>query len=101
MEMQFSLQGKTGMCRLAEDLDMQSAEDFVHDNKAFLAQNLGMKELVFELSAVEFMDSTGVGALMQVIRVAREQGVVCRLAGYSPEIQDALELIGVFGVLEE
>ncbi|MGA5820306.1 STAS domain-containing protein [Kitasatospora sp. NPDC094028] len=55
--------------------------------------------LVVDLTAVGFVDSTGLNALLGAARRVREAHGALRLAGAVPRVRDVVELSGVTAVL--
>ncbi|MFF3072254.1 STAS domain-containing protein [Kitasatospora sp. NPDC057904] len=59
----------------------------------------GAPRLVMDLTAVGFVDSTGLNALLGAARRVRERHGALRLAGAVPQVRDVVELSGVEAVL--
>ncbi|MBC7335598.1 MAG: STAS domain-containing protein, partial [Clostridia bacterium] len=53
-----------------------------------------------DLKLLEFLDSSGAGAIVRAAARLFSRGQVLRLASVPPEIKESLDLIGVFTVLE-
>jgi anti-sigma B factor antagonist len=49
-------------------------------------------QIVFDMSRVEFIDSSAIGALVGFLRKARADGGDVKLAGLSPDIETIFEL---------
>jgi len=56
--------------------------------------------IVVDLSALSFIDSTGLGALIFGFQRAREAGIGFRLARPSPNVRQILTLSGLLEVVE-
>lgn len=54
----------------------------------------GQKRLVLDLAATEFIDSSGLGALVACLREARQDGGDLRVASIGPQVEMVLELTG-------
>jgi anti-sigma B factor antagonist len=85
---------------LAEDIDISNAVQL----QAGLIEHLNEfgPELVLDLSEVRFIDSTGLGVLVSVLKRAREQGGHVTLLNPNREIDRLLQITGldrVFRVL--
>ena len=52
----------------------------------------GVQQIVIDLRIVDFVDSSGVGALLALCRRA-PQGTLVRLVGVKPEVRTVLELL--------
>jgi len=55
----------------------------------------GGRKFVFDVSALDYLDSSGVGALISCLTVIKKAGGELRLAGASPRIQRILGMTGV------
>jgi anti-sigma B factor antagonist len=79
------------------DLDLFTAADL----KDYLGGRIaaGQHNLVVDLDAVEFLDSTGIGALISVLRDARGCGGSVRLVCTNGRIVWLLGMTGVAGAL--
>ncbi|MFJ8622213.1 STAS domain-containing protein [Kitasatospora sp. NPDC093550] len=59
----------------------------------------GAARMVVDLTAVAFVDSTGLNVLLGAARRARRDRGALRLAGAVPRVRDVVELSGVAAVL--
>jgi anti-anti-sigma factor len=59
-----------------------------------------VKELVIDFSNLEFIDSTGIGMIMEAIYLSQEKQFVIKLTGIHEPIYSILETVGLFKVLE-
>ena len=83
--------------KVAGALDLAAAPQLIQEVKE-------SQVLRLDLSEVEFMDSTGLGALITVRNGAREKGEELQLLAISRAVERVLELSGltdVFGVADE
>jgi len=60
----------------------------------------GEPRLIVDLSEVDFVDSTGLGVLIGVLKRVRTQGGQLRLAGAQPSVHRVVELVGLDRVFE-
>lgn len=64
-------------------------------------------DVVLQLDQVEFVDSSGLGAMMQLVQAARAKGGDLKLSGVPAKVQKVLQLTGllsqfeVYGSIEE
>jgi anti-sigma B factor antagonist len=84
--------------RLAGDLDMAAAFRLEPELDRLLAAP-GVAALVLDLDGVEFVDSSGLGALLAVRDRATQIGADFRIARASASVQRILELTGTRSVL--
>jgi anti-anti-sigma factor len=91
------------VCHLTGNLEHLTVVDF----RESVAHLCDAKKLIFELSAVPFVDSAGLGALIGAVRRTRELGGEAVVCAARPSVQRVLEMVGlhrvvhVFGSLRE
>lgn len=59
----------------------------------------GARRVVLDLGEIEFMDSSGLGALIGCLKIARQAGGDLRIARAGPRVQMVLELTSMYRVL--
>jgi anti-sigma B factor antagonist len=59
----------------------------------------GKKRVVVDLSATEFMDSSGLGAIIAGLKTARQAGGDLRIASVTPQVAMVLQLTNLDRVL--
>jgi anti-anti-sigma factor len=79
-------------------LDAAAARDFKSGVEA--SWRTGITQVVLDLSAVEFVDSSGVGALLNVYRRLPQGTGSARLRGVRPGVQAVLELLRLHRLFE-
>ncbi len=94
-------EGQLGVA-LRGEIDFTNATDV---REAVLAELAGdpPSAVVVDLSAVTFLDSSGIGVLVTAMRAAGELGTAYRVAGVPPKIFDQLRTVGlveVFGLVD-
>lgn len=78
-------------------LDMTAAPEF---RTELLAQaGNGNKRIVVDLSDVEVIDSSGLGALIDGLKAMRKQGGDLQLTGLSAQVASMVELTQLGGIL--
>ena len=80
-----------------DSLDSTNSAEVKH---AVVSEITGEVDLVIDLSAVRFIDSSGVGALVSVLKKARSRGRRMILAGVTPPVHSILEVIRLTAVFE-
>jgi anti-sigma B factor antagonist len=55
----------------------------------------GQKQFVFDLTALDYADSSGIGTFVSCLTTIRKSGGELRMAGVSPRIQRLFHLTGV------
>ncbi len=76
--------------RLAFGRDVERLEAAVKD-----LVNEGQTRLVFDLSGMEYADSSGIGAIVACVTQIRKGGSDLRIAGVNPRIQRLFKMTGV------
>jgi len=76
--------------RLVYGRDTTALETMVKD----LSKEAGRK-VVFDLSTLDYTDSSGIGAIVACLTLIKKAGGDLRLAGASPRIQRILSMTGV------
>jgi anti-sigma B factor antagonist len=84
---------------IAGEVDIATAPhitDTVHD-----AITAGIHEILLDMADVTFLDSTGIGTLLQNKHTAAQQHVTLRLVNPNPRVVRVLELTGLLDVLQD
>jgi anti-sigma B factor antagonist len=76
--------------RLVFGRDVERLESLVKDA---LAQ--GRSRLVFDASALDYVDSSGIGAIVSCLTEVKKAGGDLRLAGANPRVQRLFNMTGV------
>ena len=79
------------VCHLTGNLEHLTVVEF-RESVAHLG---GAKQVIFELSAVPFIDSAGLGALIGAVRRIREQGGDAVVCSVRPSVGRVLDLVGL------
>lgn len=85
--------------RIAGEVDIATAPqitDTVHDAIA-----AGAREVLLDMADVTFLDSTGIGALLQIKHGVADHDVALRLVDPHPRVVRVLELTGLLDVLQD
>ena len=83
---------------VAGEVDLATSREFTNALYSFLSEN--PDELVVDLGRVEFMDSSGVHALLDVTRTLRGRGGSITLQNPSHIVYRLLEVSGLLGHFE-
>lgn len=87
----------TQIIEIVGRLDSDHAETL--SEQADAALRAGRTHLIFDLSAVSFINSAGLRALVQTIKSAQAAGGSLTLVNPSESVRRALELVGLDGIL--
>jgi anti-anti-sigma factor len=56
--------------------------------------------LIFDFSELDFIDSTGIGSIMNAIYLSQEQKFKVQLRGVNELTHEVLEMVGLFQILQ-
>ena len=100
MNLKFEKNGRILVVNMVGELDHHCAENirFKIDNKI---DEMGSPNLVFDFSGVNFMDSSGIGAIIGRYRKVSEYGGRVGIINLKPEIKKVFELGGIFKIIKE
>ncbi|MEM6910622.1 MAG: WecB/TagA/CpsF family glycosyltransferase [Verrucomicrobiota bacterium] len=82
-------------------LELSTFDDMVETLRRALAENPDLKELVVDLSGVEFIDSRAVGGLIRVNREVVAAGGKLFLSHPRPSVKETLHLLRLEGILPQ
>jgi len=80
-----------------EELDASNAADFKRDIAPLLEAN---SRLVFDLSRLRFVDSSGLGAFVSCLRNLQAKGGDLKLSGMSQPVRAVFELVRMHRVFD-
>ncbi|WP_108671428.1 STAS domain-containing protein [Peribacillus acanthi] len=66
---------------------------------AILEDLQGIELLIFDFTNLDFLDSTGIGAILNAIHLSQERGFTIRLHGVNGLINHILETVGLYQLL--
>ena len=94
--MEISLTHADGVAHLvvSGEMDMATARQFSAAAKSALAE-ASASDLVIDLAGVSFMDSTGLGSLVEIQNDAEARGVALVLHAPSERVVEVLRLTGM------
>lgn len=84
---------------LAGEIDLHDAKSFQQQADCILAES-GIRCLIVDMAAVDFIDSSGIGALIGRYKRLKLNGGKMILVGLKPSVARLLRLAGVLGILE-
>ncbi len=73
-----------------DELDISSVDDFNHDIAVIMEEN---KKLVLDMSRVQFIDSSGCGAIIACLKRLADAGGDLKLCGVNKAVATVLQLI--------
>ena len=81
------------------ELDEYSASNAKNILDKLLYDNLNTKEVVFNLSGLSFMDSTGIGLLIGRYKKLKQFSKPTYISGASMAIEKVIELAGLYSIM--
>ncbi|WP_049771581.1 STAS domain-containing protein [Thermincola potens] len=84
--------GETVQISLSGDLDISSVNIFRRCTDDLCSD---AREIHFDLSGLEFIDSTGVGALAEMVDLLEGKGYKVKFTNITDDIYEILEIIGL------
>ena len=81
------------------ELDECSASNAKNILDKLLLNNLNTKKVVFDLSGLSFMDSTGVGLLIGRYKKLKQFNISSYISGASINIEKVIELAGLYNIM--
>ena len=81
------------------ELDECSASNAKNILDKILLDNLNVKKVVFDLSGLSFMDSTGIGLLIGRYKRLKQFNVSSYITGASVSTEKVIELAGLYNIM--
>lgn len=81
------------------ELDECSASNAKNILDKLLLDNLNVKDVVFDLSGLSFMDSTGIGLLIGRYKKLKQFKVNSYITGASVNTEKVIELAGLYNIM--
>ena len=94
MEISARIQNGVLICGLAGELDHHSAKE-VKDLIESVVQNRGIKNLIFDFSALKFMDSSGIGVVIGRYKLISSLGGQVAIVSRNRVIDRLLNMSGI------
>lgn len=87
--------GASAELRVFGGIDTESARDFIDCTLAALADLPAGTELVLRLDGVQYISSSGVGALARILAEAETRKIRMSFKGISPSCRDVFSVLGL------
>ena len=81
------------------ELDECSASNAKNIMDKLLIDNLNAKKVIFDLSGLSFMDSTGVGLLIGRYKKLKQFNIPSYISGASVATEKVIELAGLYNIM--
>jgi anti-sigma B factor antagonist len=98
LELQFTSKQQAGIIAVHGDVDALTAQELTD----FMIAKIegGHSHLILDLSGVGFMSSSGLRALIEVLKKSRAGGGDLRLAATQPRIENVLKMAGFLNIIK-
>lgn len=93
--------GRTLVVRLGGELDLHTAQGFRDVVEGRLDADENLVNLILNLNRVEFVDSSGLGAILGRYKRISQRGGQVYLVRVNPRVRRIFELSGLFKILAE
>lgn len=91
-----SVNGNECTLKVSGFLDYSSMDPFI---KGIRSIEEGIEKVIVNFGELEFIDSTGIGAIINLAHEANDRHFEVELVGMNPEVRDLFETIGVFDIM--
>lgn len=99
MEIKFKKSGTTLVVYVYGELDEYSAKDAKEVLDKLINDNIGVSKVVFDLSGLTFMDSTGIGLLIGRYKKLKQFNVPAYITGATVATEKIIEIAGLYGIM--
>ena len=99
LKLQLEKVGRTLVVRISGDLDLESAPAFRDKIDNVLTEYEMINKLVLNLAEVNFVDSSGLGAILGRYKKMRSRGGFMYLTEVEPSVSKVFELSGLFKII--
>ena len=99
MEVKYSLNLDRLVFYLSGELDEHYAKGAKEYLDAVIAKNPKTKKVVFNMSGLSFMDSTGIGMLLGRYKRLKKDGVECFVESPTVSVEKILQLSGIYEIM--
>lgn len=100
MEFQSKIIEDTIIAKIIGELDHHSSEDIRTQMDYLLSRN-GVKNVIFDLSKLTFMDSSGVGMFMGRYKKVKEKKGISLLVNIPSSNRKLFQMAGLFNIFKE
>ncbi len=87
------------ICTIAVNgvLDYATMDPFIEEIRAI---EVGTTKVIIDFTELEFIDSTGIGAIINLVHEANAKEFAVELVGINTEIEELFETIGVYQIMQ-
>ena len=96
----YEAKGQILIIHMPAELDHHNCRNLRYETDLLLAENY-VSKLIFDFSRTTFMDSSGIGILLNRYKQIKEGGGSVEFSGASPQIQRILKLGGILTLMPQ
>lgn len=103
MQLEQRIVGQVAIVKVTGDITLNKGGDVLLKDKVQSLIQQGQKDLVLDLSGVSYVDSAGLGELVQAYATTKNRGGALKLLGLTKRIKDLLvvtKLLTVFDTFD-
>ena len=100
MEVYIEYEGRSLVCRLVGELDEHSAE-FVRRRLDSTINENSFDAVIFDLSRLSFMDSTGIGVVIGRYKIIRKLNKPVYVRNPSPTVDKIFKMSGLYEIINK
>lgn len=101
MNLHLEVKGTALLARLSGEIDLAVSDALRHSMEEKLDQNPSVRNLVVNLSQVEYIDSSGLGVLLGRYKRITKEGGKMFIVGATPQVRKIVEMSGLLTIMQE
>jgi len=90
---------KSLLAKISGDCDLYSSHDFYTGISAKMTK--GCNKALLDLSGVAYLDSSGVGSIIRIIKLAKEKQITLKFRGIAGTPRKVLEMSNILSLIVE
>jgi len=98
---QCTKKGRSLVCSMSGELDLVGAAEFRAEVQGWFRRYESLKNIILDLTAVEFVDSSGLGAILGRYKQVSGMGGKLLVIGLRPNVRRVFEFSGVLKLVQE
>lgn len=100
MDIKYSMKQDNLIVHISGEIDHHTAENIREKlDKEFKRQNA--KNIIFDFSDIQFMDSSGIGVIMGRYKNAKERGGRVGIINVHPQVDRVFQLSGLYKIISQ
>lgn len=92
LDVTIAVSGENKVLSFIGELDISTVDKF---KKSIDESREGAREIILDMSQLSFVDSTGVGGLLNVVKTLQKNGLPVKIVNVSSEVYEVLDLLGL------